>query len=379
MTGAIAAFALGLSLQVAPGELDPTRVHRFVLAPPAVPTRMSSHSLPRNPIVRWRVRVAGGLVHPPSVATDGSILVAHTLPHLAQYDGAGRLQWTARLGASPAATSPVELADGTRLVLTEGAEALAFSERGTWVWSQQLPQSSFEKPPALAGTEDGSLLIADGRRLVRLDGGGKIAYISTFEQEITATLGGTAPAFVIGAAGAVAAVALDGRLEPLVDLRGRVDAAARLGDKRLMVVLDGKRLIELDCDSRRMEVRFADTNLELLSALAVNQVGELRLLAAPDLLLAFSTDGSERFRAPLPTPSNAGLPRGASDLLLDPTGSTLVVRPGMDATSVQPDGSVARIDATACSEPLRPVALPGNGALLACRSGVLSRADEAKK
>lgn len=378
MRAALAVAALfGGVASGAPIGLDPTLVHEFVLAPPRVPTRNPSELLPRKPAVRWRVRVAGGIAHPPSITPDGKIVVAHAQRTLSQYDGAGKLEWTVRLGANAAAASPIPLADGTRLVLSEAAEAASFSGSGALLWIRQLPLAGFEHRPLLAATPDGGLLVADGKRLLRLDGTGSVAYATTTEHEIAALLGEPGSPLLVGTTGQVSRILSDGNVRRIADLGGRVDAAFRVDEDHVLAVVDGRRLVELDVPTNTITVRFSDPNLPLGAALAVNRAGDARVLAGRDLLLAFERDGRERFRAQLPglLGGAATLP-GAGELVLDGDGNAIVVRSLADATLVLADGQGVRIDATACPEPLAPVALTNRSALLACRSGVITRIDE---
>lgn len=363
------------------GELrtDPTLVHRFVLSPPSVMERVSRRSLPSRLVVRWKVRVVGGVLHPPAVAPDGAILVAHTLPAVSEYDASGRLQWTAQLGLSPAAISPIVLADGTRLVITERAEAVYLSRFGQILGQARFPQESFEGPPTVSAAQDGSLLVADGPRLTRLDGAARVTQVTTFEQEIQAAFADPPPALVVGAEGAVALLTSDGRLRHQDDLGGTVSAVARLGEDRLLAVRNGQEIVEFDRIHRKLQVRFSDPSLSLRATLAVNPRGQLRVLASSDLLLAFAPSGQEEFRVQVPSfPSPSAQSDGpSSDLTLDPNGNVLISTPGSDSVLVQKDGSVLPIHETACPEPLRPVAL-GPAALLACRSGTLILADNGR-
>ncbi|MGC4091334.1 MAG: hypothetical protein QM756_26340 [Polyangiaceae bacterium] len=96
----------------------------------------------------------------------------------------------------------------------------------------------------------------------------------------------------------------------------------------------------------------------------------MRVLTQLDLLLALGADGHEAFRAALPTSNSAGR-APVSQLAVDASGTTLVARSGVDLVAVRSDGSVLRVEGTACAEPLTPFgALPGT-AVLACRSGIL--------
>jgi hypothetical protein len=371
------AFALLAAAIVNPSQvLDPSRAHTIVVATPGVAERSTPLLLPEQPSVTWRVRVAGGIVHPPAVATDGSILVAHAQPTLARYDANGRLLWTARLGASPAATTPIALAGGTSLVLTEAAEVIGLSARGSLLYARQLPLGSMDHRPVIGAMRDASLLIADGRRLIRLGGTGEVTHATLLDEEAAALLGAPGRPLVVSIGGTVSELLPDGRLGRRWELGGKVSAAVRVDAARLWAVVDARKLVELDCIRGALRVVFEDPAIALAPNLAVNHAGEARVLARGGLLLALQADGRERFRAQLPPSYGSTGAADRSDFALDRAGTAVLVHSGADAVSVLPDGSVVRIDATACAEPLRPVALQGRGAVLACRSGVLARIDQ---
>lgn len=374
-----AAFVLPLLLCAGadPERLDPTRVHGFTLAPATFPESASTSRLPRAPAIAWSVRVPSGVAHAPTVAPDGAIVLAQTAPLVSQYDAAGRLQWTARLGPNPAATSPVLLADGRRLIVTEGAELFWISGRGAILRRSTLPLALVDRAPALAMAREGGVWLATGRRLLRIDASGEIAVESSSPFEARALLPFPDTLVHVAVQGDVSTVSRDGRLMSLSKLGVPIDAAARLGRSKSLLITEDNRVLELDHVTRALTVRFAEPNLDLQPSLAVNAAGDSRFIAAPDLLLAFAADGQERFRTTLGTAA-APTARRTSESLIDRDGNTLIVRSGADALVAHSDGVVARVEGTACAEPLRPSMLGSESAVLACRSGTLIRLDGAR-
>ena len=373
------ACALGLfgaARGVRARELDPTRAHTFTLTPARVTGTSSLALLPRNPQVKWRVRVAGGISQAPSVAPGGAVLIALSTPTLVQYDPRGRLEWSARLGASPAALSAIVLGDGSRLVLTQGAEALVFSARGRLLRHVALPFANLDASASVAPSSDGGLLIASGRRLLRLDAALSVTLGTRLDQDIRAVLPGEPP-LVVTSSGSVFELSAEGEALRRGSFAARVDAVARLAPRRLAAVLDGHRLSELDLDSESVTTRVTEPDLELSPSLSSNEKGELLALVGGEFLVALSAEGREKFRAALPSLDGFARP-ASSDVLLGPDGSSLVARAGLDVIAVQPDGSVSRVEGSACAEPLRPASVAPGSVVYACRSGIVLRLDDVR-
>jgi hypothetical protein len=379
------AVLLGL-LATAPAalarELDPTLPLALALDPPVVSQRaLPRASLPRAATIAFRLRVASSLVHPPVVTRDGSVLLAHGEPLLAEYDGRGRVLWAARLG-SPAASSPVVFSDGRRAVVTQAGELRSFSRRGRELTPTRLPFSNAGDGLIVEASPDGGLLLAEHGRCVRLDATGTLISETRLDAEIVAVSSRTpeavsAPASVllVTAGGSVYELKSDGRAAVKSRFSGRVTAAARLGAERLLAVLDERRLVELNVGTDTEKTRAESPDIELGGPLAINAAGDSRL-AGGDFLLAFDAQQNERFRIPLVLPGAVAAGRDAGvDFVLDRSGAALVVRSGSGTSAVAPDGQVTRIDGSACPEPLRPAWLPPQSAIVACRSGILLRLD----
>lgn len=374
---AVLSLSLLLCAGADPDRVDPTRVHRFALAPATLPETASPSRLPHTPAIAWSVRVPSGVAHAPTVGQDGTIVLAQTAPLVSQYDASGTLEWTARLGPNPAATSPVLFADGRRLIVTEGAELFWLSARGAILRRSTLPLALVDRAPALAMSPEGGVWLATGRRLLRIDASGEVSVESSSPIEARALLPFPDMLVHVAVQGDISAVSWDGRLTALAKLGVPVDAAARLSGSKLLVLTEDNRVLELDRITRALSVRFAEPNLDLHPACAVNASGDSRFLSAPDMLLAFAPDGQERFRTTLGAAA-APSPRRASELLLDRDGNSLIVRSGADALLAHSDGLVTRVEGTACAEPLQPSVLGTGSAVLACRSGSLMRLDDAR-
>ncbi|HWA71182.1 MAG TPA: PQQ-binding-like beta-propeller repeat protein [Polyangiaceae bacterium] len=369
------ALAAVLSAGARAGELDPTLAHTFSLAEARVVSARSPLALPRNPTVKWRVRAAGGIAHPPVVAADGSVLLSLLTPTLVQYDARGRLSWSARLGASAAAVSTILQGNGTRLVLTQGAEALGFSARGQLLFQTLLPFASLDASSSVAPTDDGGILIASGRRLARLDAALNVVFTTRLEHDVHSILPGQPP-LVVTNGGAVFELTPSGETLERGSFAAHVDAATRTGPRRVAAILEGRRLSELDVERETVTTRFSEPDLELGSTLASNPGSDLVVLGGGEFLIAFGPDGREKLRTPLPALDSSGRPP-SSQLLLGPDRSVLVARAGLDVVAIQPDGSVARVEGSACADPLRPASVAPGSAIYACRSGIVLRLDDA--
>jgi hypothetical protein len=356
-------------------ELDPMLAHAFTLTKARVSATTSFAALPRNPSVKWRVRVAGGISQAPSVAQDGAVLLALSTPTLVQYDARGRLAWSARLGASPAALSAIVLGDGSRLVLTLGAEALVFSAGGRLLRHTTLPLAGLDAAVSVAPSSDGGLWIGAGRRLLRLDATLGVGLATRLDQDIRSVLAGSPP-LVVTSNGSVFEITPEGEALRRGSFAGRVDAVARLAPRRLAAVLDGHRLSELDLDNETLTTHVNEPDLELSASLSSNTQGELLTLVGGEFLVLLGADGREKFRAALPALDGLGRPT-SNDVLLGPDGSALVARAGLDLVAVQPDGGVYRMEGSACAEPLRPATLAQGSVVYACRSGIVLRLDDA--
>ncbi len=351
-------------------RIDPNRVHTYSLRPAALNQTLSDSPLPSVPSVAWRVRVAGGIAFPPAAVPGGGAVMALTTPVLVEYDSHGKLVWTARLGVSPAATSPLLLGSGQRLVFTQNAEALGFSERGRLISRTQLPLGNLETAPLISAADDGGLLIASGRRLSRLDASLNVAFSTRSDADIRALVATGSGSVVITTTGSVLEVTRDGHLRQAGSFAGRVDAVGKLSAERLIAIVDGKRLSEFDLSSGVVKTDFAEADQELLPGLAANERAGARAITVSEFLVAVGVDGREAFRVTLPSGGPASR-SAVSEMVLDAAGTVIIARSGADLVTIRADGSLVRTEGTACAEPLRPLGADAGTALFACRSGIL--------
>jgi outer membrane protein assembly factor BamB len=360
---------------------DPTRFQSFSLARPVTAGAATHFVLPRAPAVSARTRIAEGISEAPVVTRRGSLVLALGTPSVAEYDGQGRQRWVARLGSTPAVTSPVVLGDGTVLALTESSELIGFTATGAPAFRRPFGAGNLDTSVArIAPLGDGGLLIASARRVVRLDASLSTRYTLRFEADIRAVLPSSqalATAIVVSNSGAVFRVGPDGAVEKWPNLGGKVDAVVRATESRILAVVDGHRLVELELATRAVITRWSEPDLALSSTLASNVLGEVAVLTTTDWLLVFGADGRERLRVALPASSAAPGPhaRGAQ-LLLDARGNALVARPTADWVSVQADGSSSRIENSACADPLEPQLVADGTVVATCRSGLVLRIEE---
>jgi hypothetical protein len=274
-----------------------------------------------------------------------------------------------------------------RAVLTQGGEVLGFSRRGRPLLRARLPFSTLDSTLLLEPTRDGGLVLAEGRRVVRLDATGSVVSDTRIDADVRALLPSVGPngvaskTLIVGEGGRVFELAADGRCLPRSRFGGPVTAVARLGATRLLAVIDERRLVELDVLGDATWTRAESPDLELSKVFAVNQSGETRVLGGADFLVAYDENQQERFRVALSPPGVAAATGVdvSSEFLLDPSGATLVTRPGLGAIAIAPDGHVSRVECSSCTEPLRPAWLDDKSVVLACRSGVLLRLDGSPK
>ncbi|HET9932832.1 MAG TPA: hypothetical protein VFQ35_19145 [Polyangiaceae bacterium] len=363
-------IASATAAQASPERWDPTVVREFSLARIRTSTRSSDFNLPLRPEVVWRVRVASAVPFAPTPTSDGSVVLGLATPVVAEYDARGRLLWTARLGASNAATSLIVLGDGARMVLTQAGEAISFSPRGQVLRRHSLPLPALEAPPLVAPTPDGGMFIAAGRRVLQLDASLGVVATARADQDVRAILPAPSRSLIVLANGNVLELARNGGWRRVASFNARVDAAVRRGDDSVLALVDGRRLVELNVATQLPTTHFAETDVEFSPLLVQNTPRGLRLMSNLDFVFAFGDDSREVFRVALPS-ANAATRATLRELTFDDVGATLIARSGVDLVAVHADGALQRVEGTACTEPLSPVGAAPGYAVFACRSGIL--------
>lgn len=365
LVGAIAVLSMGPA-QKRDGSHDPTVFGRFVLARPGTAEQPSAAShLANRGRVAWRALVVGGLDHGVTPTPEGSMLVAHRRPLVSERRHNGELVWSAALGGSPAATSPVVLGNGVRLVLTSSGELFSFSRRGEQMGLRTL---GFElpSPPALLPAEDGSLYIGSGRHLSRLDASGRITLDAELAQDVAWLLGGTGSILVVSASGVVSRLGSGGEVAQEAAFDQPLLQAIRLDAHHVLGATLSGHLLELDLRAGQQRAIIEDPGLGPVTALVADTISGPRVLTRDAFLLGLDHGRDELFRVLLGKVGDA-----TPSLMVSSNGVTLLALPGSDAILVSNQGQAQPIEKTACAEPLRPAALAGGQGVLACRTGAL--------
>lgn len=157
---------------------------------------------------------------------------------------------------------------------------------------------------------------------------------------------------------------------------GGVSGAALHGS-RLIAVVDGKRLVDLDLVTSTRHER-VEIPRGLGGPPALGADGSTRVVTLDGLLLAHDRTGKETLRVALEPPTvlgDAGATGFASSasppVIVDAKGNVGFVRPGLDAGVVDPAGSIHAATGAACLDPVGVTPAGPDRMLLACRSGVV--------
>jgi hypothetical protein len=363
--------------------LDPTLAQRWVVGTPrgsaplaridAERTGRTREPLPARPRVLWRARVQGGIAFAPVVDERGSLLAASPIASITQIGQGGKVLWTARTGATPAATSPVLTSDGTRVVLTQGGELLGFDASGSARFARTLPIAPVRAIADPLPLEDGGLLVSSGRTALRLDKGGAVQARASVDADVTALLGYDAAMLLVTERGDVHAWRPPAEPSRLASFAGRVEGAARAG-KSLVAVVDQSKLVVLDLATGSRQERL-ELPLGLSPWPALLADGGSRVVSFDGQLLGHDRNDNEAQRTALEPPSapGPGLTAGAASppLIVDLEGRTGFVRPGLPAGVADRAGRPAVAEGAACLDPIAVVPAGKLRMLLACRSGAI--------
>lgn len=367
-------------------SLDPNLVHRFAQGPAPGAAAMegfdargsgqSPTPLPLSGNVGLRMRIPHGIAH--AVATDDRdrIVIAHALPRVSEYDRAGKLLWSARLGAEPAA-SPVILSDRTRLVVTVTAELIGLSPEGAQRFRRVLPLSDLRSPPLLIALRDGGAAFSNGHDVLRLGQRGEMIFRDRMNDTVRSLIEWRGELLAVTDGGAILRYGAVTGFSTLESFGGRTpEGAATSPAGVLSAVVDRHRIVDVDLAGFARKIRVFDPGLSLLGPPAVLDDGQTRIVANGDLLLGHDRQGAETARIALdaaagPALADARDPRP----VFDARGAAAIARRGLDVALVAPDGRIHRVDGTACGEPIRPTPLAPKSLLVGCRSGQLWRLD----
>jgi hypothetical protein len=369
-------------------SFDPTLAQEVALGPPAGSAPMegldarntgqSRTPFPASPAVGFRTRLPHGIAHAPATDDRGRIVIAHSLPRISEYDRSGKLLWTLRTSAEPAA-GPAILSDRTRLFVTTNAELVGVSPAGVQRFRHLLPIGELRSPPLIVALADGGAALSNGHDVLRIDRSGQVTARDrlNFVRSLVEWRG---ELFAVTDSGDIQRLRAVTGFTLIASFGGRTPeggAVSREGVFR--AVVDEHRLVDLELSTLNRKVRFFDSSLTLAGPPVVLDGGETRTVAAEGVVLGHDRSGTDSVRVALqaraPSGSTAPEPRPVAD-----AGGTLVVaRRGQEVALVGADGRTTIIDGTACAEPLRPTPLAPSSLLLACRSGQIWRVDPAPK
>ncbi|MFC1643173.1 PQQ-binding-like beta-propeller repeat protein [Myxococcota bacterium] len=371
--------------------VDPTNPLRAIVGPPqglAPQFRLNSSRtgrsptlLPMRPRILWRSHVQGTVDGGLAVDPRGAVVVGSSLA-LSQVSRNGRVEWTHRL-TTPAVGNVTLLADGTRVVATAEGLLLGISEWGTPRWQYHDGPPPRGVQTTLLPSADGGVVVAAGELVLWLDREGRRRAQETVSAPITALLGWRHRVLVVTRDGDI--LEWDGIQSPRhrAKAEGTNSGGAALIDPDLLaLVVDGRRLVEVDLTLEVLRVRMADGPLEFNTPPVVAARQETRIVSTDGVLLGHDQAGRETLRTTLATAQSGSQPFsgqrafGQAPLVVDANGNTAFALAFRDPGVRTSKGDVRVIPDVACSE---PVALAPAGQLRlvgACRSGLIWVAGE---
>jgi hypothetical protein len=350
--------------------------------------------LPAAPVEIWRRHVNGNVDVPPVVDEAGNIIVALTVNDVVKLGPDARELWRAHPSA-PAAAPPALLADGTIAVVTTTGAAWGFTPAGAVRFVTPLGLSRKDLDTVPLALQSGGLLIAGGSSLVEIDADGVVRARATLdergpgasgppERALGAIVEGPGGALVTTASGSVY------RFRPPAPPRkvgsfGGVPVRGAMveGDRTLVAVVDGRRVVALDLPTGTTHVRSGGLVFDAPPTLGPN--GLVYAGTQIGMLLGIDAAGNEKVhvlldksQAPVGVVPGGGTFIATADakpsppLVIDPTGRVAFIRPTGRAGFVSPEGKVEIISDRVCATPL--AVLPGGEKrlLVACRDGLLS-------
>jgi hypothetical protein len=367
-------------------RLDPTLPHAWVVGSPRGAAPMvrldaersgrAPEALPRAPRVLWRSRVPGGIAHPVTVDDQGALIVSSPIAALTQIAAGGKTLWTVQTGATPPVTAPVLTSDGTRVVLTSGGDLLGFDRAGRRRFSVLLPLAAVRNVAEPLPLDDGGLVVAGGRSVLRLDRGGSLQARALLDADVTVLLSRGRATLIITERGDVAEWHPPSAPTKIASFAGRVDGAARFGST-LIAVVDQARLIDLDLVTGARHERL-EMPLGLSGWPSLLPDGGTRIVTLDGLLLGHDSRANETQRVALEPPTllgSAGAPSAPASaspsVIVDAKGRVGFVRPGLAAGVVDASGTIHSAEGAACLDPVGVTPAGLGRMVLACRSGAL--------
>ncbi|EYF04106.1 PQQ-like beta-propeller repeat protein [Chondromyces apiculatus] len=355
---------------------------------------MSRSPLPEAPKELWRRHISGGIDASPLVDAQGNVVVTLTVPEVVKLGADGKEVWRVRIGSNAPLAPAVLTSDGTLVLVTSAGVAWGLGPAGTTQFTTTLGVRGRDADVTPLALDDGAVVIAAGRSLVEISGGGGVrARAEVGERVVGAVLRGPEGSLVTTESGEVLAWHPPGAPRRVGSFGGAPRRGAVLADARtLLAVVDGRRLMGLD-----LRTGLASTRASGASGMgafdappAVGAKGVAVTGTAAGVLVGVDAAGGESLRVavdrapPVSIPPDAGAGAATLGLLgvlqdvkpsppvvLDGEGRVAFARAGGRAGVVQPDGSLALATERVCASPV--AVLPGGARrmLVACRDGTL--------
>jgi hypothetical protein len=259
-------------------SLDPSVAivrHAVGISPAAAPGRPAASGSAGN----WVFQATGALAGPAAIDVDGRVLVATRSGQVTQLSPEGKVEWSRQLKGEITA-QPVIGIDGERYVATATAMLVGWTATGEESVRTSLSHSGGPSAP-LVPVIDGTLLVAIGRDVLRVEPDGARRSLATFQEEVHSLAVNRDTVAVLGNTGTVYAWRDPDGPNPIGTLSGRPTTPAVLAGNTLATVTDGKDLVAIDLDSGLRRTLFEGARVTAVT------VYDGRFIAA-------STDGAIR-------------------------------------------------------------------------------------
>ena len=360
-----ACFIAALCTPVRTTSADPhdgTLSLRVQAVPAVAPSR-----LPEGPQPIWQRRVQGAIDIAPAATPNGSLVVL-SAGRVSQLSPEGQLEWSVRIRAGTGATTPVATPSGTVFVTTRG-ELWRLSSGGRLSVRRKIATRAPSPGTPLVVTHDAHLALALGSTLVLLNLDGEVEAEARLPEPCTAIHRFDRALVLVDQRGGVHRWRPRVGLTRIGTLGGQARTTPWLGANRLLAIVDGARLVEIDLTTGRRRVRSVADGKQYLEYPLVSPDGTSYVLTSEGLLLTIDSRGQERKRSLLRGPAGGGA-LAETRLLLGEKRIAFATPLG-DVGVVGMDGTVQRPAAAGC---LTPVALTGLGAerfVVSCPNGTL--------
>lgn len=353
----------------------------------------ASSELPRAPRELWRHELPGGLDFPPLVDGAGNVVVVLANRNVVKLGPDRDELWRARLGAAAAVLPPVLTSDGSVAVVCADGRVRRVTASGQVRAGEPLSVQTRKAQAAPMALDDGSVIVASERQLVRVGHDGRvIARAALDDRAVGGLLRWGDTVVVTTESGAVLSWKPPAQPRRLGDLGGNPSGGGVLvGRRSLAAVVDRNAVITFDLHTghTKLLTGSVETTRQFEGPVVVDRqgrlhvatvVGELltidhhgavlRRVALENAMLIFGADGG----APLPSLFRRVELEPSPPLVVDRAGWIGFVRASGRTGVVAPAGAKSNVHVVSqrfCAKPLG-VAPAGKGRMLvACRNGSL--------